>query len=279
MISVIVITRNRALLLKKCVESLLSQDYKGRFEVIVVDNGSEEGALGAFDRGVKITRTERVSLSKCRSLGVDAAQGSIIAFTDDDCVVSKGWLSAVSDACSRSEAACGPVMPREGTRFPSWWKSSMNWMAGINPGPSKKFPALGSNIAFRKETLRKIFSALPPGLKDTRELSPYREDYYLMRHAAAMGISLRTESKMLVYHNVPSHKLTVSYLLRRSCQEAGARLAYEHNPKDLAVTLLAIPAGIVGLVLSLDLNRFFRIAQDLSYISKYLKKCLEIILR
>ncbi len=91
-ISVIIPTFNRRVLLARCVESILAQTV-APFEVIVVDDGSDDGTGDAlasrFGKDVKYLRLEHRGLpSVARNAGIDESRGTHIAFCDsDDC-----WL-------------------------------------------------------------------------------------------------------------------------------------------------------------------------------------------
>jgi len=49
-VSVVVVTWNRRDLLRSCLQSLTKQRVKQPFEVVVVDNGSDDGSLEMLDR-------------------------------------------------------------------------------------------------------------------------------------------------------------------------------------------------------------------------------------
>ncbi len=86
-VSVIIPTYNRATLLKEAVASALAQTYRD-FEVLVVDDGSTDGTLGAlapFLGQVKLLRlSRRRGVSAARNLGISAARGRWLAFLDSD---------------------------------------------------------------------------------------------------------------------------------------------------------------------------------------------------
>ena len=98
--TVVICTKNRKECLKKySLSSVLALDYP-RYEVLVVDDASSDGTaplVSLFQSTHKNLRVVRnaVSLgaSRARQAGVEHARGAIIAFTDDDCLVSPAWLS------------------------------------------------------------------------------------------------------------------------------------------------------------------------------------------
>ena len=101
--SVIVPTRNRPEQLRACLRSLAAIDYPhDRFEVIVVDDETREplGALANQFQGVlnlSILRKRHQGPAAARNYGAARAQGKFLAFTDDDCTVSAGWLGALGE--------------------------------------------------------------------------------------------------------------------------------------------------------------------------------------
>ncbi len=104
-ISIIICTRDRGASLLPTVESVLADaSTAGAVEVLVIDqskNDAVERALAsllASDKRLRYVREASVGLSAARNVGVRAARGALIAFTDDDCVIEPGWLMALKAA-------------------------------------------------------------------------------------------------------------------------------------------------------------------------------------
>lgn len=94
-VSVIVPTYNRKAWLKECLDSLLTQTYpKHKYEILIVDDGSSDGTKELFSNYTSITILSQKNQgpAAARNLGLSAAQGELIAFTDDDCIPSKDWI-------------------------------------------------------------------------------------------------------------------------------------------------------------------------------------------
>ncbi len=110
--SIIIPTRNRESQLRDCLRSIASLDYPpDRFEVIVVDDGSDQPP----DQTVAVyTDTLRVTLitqenggpASARNTGAAAAQGPYLAFTDDDCRPDPSWLRSLSERFTRFPDCC-----------------------------------------------------------------------------------------------------------------------------------------------------------------------------
>jgi glycosyltransferase involved in cell wall biosynthesis len=113
-VSVIVATRNRRARLKALIDSLRAQSLPAeRFEVILVDDGSDDGTAELLraerdrsDLELRFIRRRSQGGPGCaRNDGWRAAAGPLVAFIDDDCVASPRWLEAGLEVCARNPGA------------------------------------------------------------------------------------------------------------------------------------------------------------------------------
>ena len=99
-ISVVIPTRNRAHYLPDCLASLADQRTSVPFEVVVVDNASEDGtaemvtAWTARDARFRLVREEVLGRAAALNAGIAAARGDLLLFTDDDVYVQAGFVEA-----------------------------------------------------------------------------------------------------------------------------------------------------------------------------------------
>lgn len=111
--SIVVPTYNRKEKLMQCLASLSKQCYpKDQYEVIVIDDGSTDGTSEIMtyyfgDSNVRYFYQKNGGCAKARNLGIVMAKGNIIAFTDDDCVVPWGWITALDTAFSEHPEVAG----------------------------------------------------------------------------------------------------------------------------------------------------------------------------
>jgi glycosyltransferase involved in cell wall biosynthesis len=81
--------------LAKCLRALEDQTYpKSAYEVIVVDNGSNESVdpvVAGFGQAQTV-REGRSGSYAARNRGLTLARGEVIAFTDSDCIPDPGWI-------------------------------------------------------------------------------------------------------------------------------------------------------------------------------------------
>lgn len=102
LVSIIIQTRNAAKLLRQCITSVQEKTEYLNYEIIVVNNGSDEPVAPAYlepleksqkIRVVRVMRDEG-NHSALNNAAVDIAQGEFIAFLDSDTeVISVEWLS------------------------------------------------------------------------------------------------------------------------------------------------------------------------------------------
>ncbi|MGQ9706814.1 MAG: glycosyltransferase family 2 protein [bacterium] len=94
-VSIVIPSRNRPHLLRRCLESIYSQNNAPPFEVIVIDDcsvGYETRRIARYF-GAKFKRLpKRMGQAFARNIGVVRSKGYIVAFIDDDCVASENWL-------------------------------------------------------------------------------------------------------------------------------------------------------------------------------------------
>ena len=97
-VTVVVPVLNGELTLRDCLTSLLALDYpvKQR-EILVVDNGSTDRTPEIIKRaGLRRVPEPVPGLSRARNRGIEAASTDFVVFMDGDCVVTRGWLRALT---------------------------------------------------------------------------------------------------------------------------------------------------------------------------------------
>jgi glycosyltransferase involved in cell wall biosynthesis len=115
-IAALVCTRNRGDTALSAVRSILENDHPD-FEVIVVDQSTDdrtEQALAPLANRIRYMRSPTVGLSNARNVGISHTRSDVVAMTDDDCIVSKTWLSRIDDVFrndSRVAMLLGSVVP------------------------------------------------------------------------------------------------------------------------------------------------------------------------
>jgi GT2 family glycosyltransferase len=119
-VSVVVTTCAQEQSTAEAVESVLACDL-APLEVIVVENrpaGSRVAAMlrerFAGEQRVRCVEEPHVGLSSARNAGLWAAEGDVVAFTDDDVIVDRRWVGRIARAfADEPDAACvtGLIVP------------------------------------------------------------------------------------------------------------------------------------------------------------------------
>jgi GT2 family glycosyltransferase len=120
--SVVVSSCNRPVRLTRLLDGLAAQTLRrDRFEVIVVDDGSGPETGRVLARELESARLELVAhrrpatqgAASGRNVGWRLARAPLVAFTDDDCVPSPGWLQALLAGAATHPGAIlqGPTQP------------------------------------------------------------------------------------------------------------------------------------------------------------------------
>ncbi len=200
-VSVVVATHNRAERLAALLAGLRRQTLpRDRFEVIVVDDGSadETPDVLAAEQARRelplafVRHHEGRGPATARNRGWRLAAAPLIAFTDDDCVPTPGWLDALLRAAGgRDEAVVqGRTLPdpAEAERRGPFAKT----MEITEPGPHFET----CNIAYSRALLERL------GGFDESFPSPTGEDSDLGARAVAGGAEPSFEPEALVHHAV-----------------------------------------------------------------------------
>src|SRR5262252_1603558 len=156
---VVVPAHNEEMLLGRCLDALLAQDYPGEIEITVVDNASvDRTAEVARGRGIRVI--DEPERDYCRALirGFAAARGDIIALTDADTVVPPHWISTLVRAYEDGVVAVGGGVVFERPNLKGWFVAKVfvpafNWLDRHDPhGPH----LWGSNFSVRRDAFERI---------------------------------------------------------------------------------------------------------------------------
>jgi glycosyltransferase involved in cell wall biosynthesis len=102
-LSIIIPVCNDWTALEGCLRSIKEQDTPPDFEVIIVDDGSQEPAPESIRRWNEsypctIIRQSHAGIPSARNRGIQQSKGEVLLFTDADCRFQPGSLSALARA-------------------------------------------------------------------------------------------------------------------------------------------------------------------------------------
>jgi GT2 family glycosyltransferase len=199
--SVVIPTRNRRDDLVRCLSALDAQRTRYRFEVVVVDDGSEPPIAAGelpFRGELRILRTDGVGPGGARNAAVAASEARFVLFTDDDTIPDPAWVETACSFLDRNEGHVGVEGPVSTSDFDPLYGYSI-----ANDRPGAYWTC---NIAYRRETLLRL------GGFDCAYPYAHCEDRDLAFRALAEG-PIGFQSAMNVEHT--ARRLSIWQLIRR----------------------------------------------------------------
>jgi len=227
-VSVIICTRNRALPLKSCLQSLISMSCQPA-EIIVVDNCPTDASTWEVVKEfpqVKYYVESIAGLSYARNTGVKQSTSDIIAFTDDDVLLHPDWAFRVWETFLDEHvfAMTGLVLVSElQTKaqqiFEKYWSFNRGYtdtfydsnylIENLAVGPPVWQIGAGANGAYRREVFESV------GLFDVRlgaGASGCSEDSEMWFRILAQGLVVHYNPRAVVYH---AHREKIKDLKRQ----------------------------------------------------------------
>ncbi len=162
--SVIVCSYNGASTVETCLRSLDRLNYPD-YEVIFVDDGSKDNTQDIVRRFKRVRNIRQTNhgLSFARNVGLYAARGEIVVYTDSDCEADEDWLYHLVLAMKRSGHAGmgGPnLIPDEGDSDTGAVAEAVGMSPGgpthvmIDDRTAEHVP--GCNMAFRRDVAMEV---------------------------------------------------------------------------------------------------------------------------
>jgi GT2 family glycosyltransferase len=178
------------------------------YELVLIDNGSSDGTKEFFETipGARIIQNEKnLGFARGYNQGIKASSGKYIILINNDCIVSKNWLSNML-SCADSDPAIGMVGPRGNhingvqriDREFSDLQEFHNYAASFNkPNPLKWFEVnklVGFCILVKREVVKKI------GYFDEAYGIGTHEDIDYTLRAKQAGFKLFCAGDVFLYH-------------------------------------------------------------------------------
>ncbi|MGI4813025.1 MAG: glycosyltransferase family 2 protein [Janthinobacterium lividum] len=257
LISVVVPTYRRPMMLDRCLDALLAQRLSPNdFEIIVCDDGPDEGTRetverhaaerafsGPVIRYLPITATQ--GPAGARNAGWRGARADIVAFTDDDTLPARDWLAAGLTAMAGAAGDLGKpsqlavveqlghdsdAVAADATARPIAAASGcIDVPLGPRPTDYERDAAglaraefATANCFVRRETLQRT------GGFDERYTSAWREDSDLQFRILANGGRIVRAAAAVVVHPVRPARWGVSVSQQRKSQFDA--LLYKNHP-------------------------------------------------
>ena len=208
-VSVVVCAYNAEDTIDDCLNSLSALTYPD-VDLIVINDGSQDATAVRARRyaGVRVIDVPNGGLSAARNVGLAAATGEIVAYTDADCRVDPDWLTYLVQPILTSDVA--------GVGGPNMVPSDDPWVAQcvarapggpthvmLDDRVAEHVP--GCNMAFRREALLAVEGFNPVYLRAG-------DDVDICWRLQARGLRIGFSPAALVWHH---HRASVSAYWRQ----------------------------------------------------------------
>jgi GT2 family glycosyltransferase len=230
-VTIVVPTRGRPEEVRVCVEALVraAGDSSVGAEIVVVDNNSEP-SLGRITSpadskaSVAVIHEREVGASCARNAGLTHATTELVAFVDDDIVVSDGWLDALVEPFSdpRVVATVGPIVLECRPKRPRWLTDNLRtWYSALDLGVETRPLRVteygwSANMAVRREAALRVDGfdrRLGPGTA-----APFGDDTDFLERVRTGG-TIGYAARAVVAHRVGADRLSRRWLARRGYQQ------------------------------------------------------------
>jgi glycosyltransferase involved in cell wall biosynthesis len=220
-LTVVIPSRDRPELLRDCLAGLRAQPR--RLQVLVVDDGSRVSLADVASAGGAVfLRQPPLGLGAARNRGLESARSEIVAFLDDDVLVSPGWSAAILEAIEAgADGVGGRVELAPASPPPRWVTPALRgylseyelgttarWLVPEDPVP------VGANCAVRRNRCLELGAFRTDLDRNGNLLS--NGDTELFRRFRAAGARLRYAPGAVVRHRIGPERLTVEYFRARA---------------------------------------------------------------
>jgi len=235
--SIIVPAFNAAGTIGDCLEALLAQDYPAdRLEIIAVDNRSTDGTADVMCRyPVRVVEERRTQSSyAARNAGLAVAQGSVLLFTDADCLPDRSWARMLAAALEDENAggAAGRIEAAPATTLVERFQIESDVLDAARAFTTPALPfAQTANAAYRRVVFERV------GLFDPMLVSGGDLDFSWRVQRAGWGLAYVPTA--IVRHR---HRRTLRGLVKLYAKNLhGATLLAERYPTYRPYQSIRVP--------------------------------------
>lgn len=107
-VSFVIPALNAQKTISKTIQSIKAQDYSGQFDIIVVDNGSDDDTgMLSEEAGARVIKVSKRNRSLARNTGYKLSRSEFIAFIDADVFLDQSWLTEMMKGFTHPSIAGG----------------------------------------------------------------------------------------------------------------------------------------------------------------------------
>lgn len=262
LITVAVITYNRAAILEECLQSLKNQTIKSEFfELIVIDNNSTDHTqevakqFASFFSHFRIVKEMNQGVSNARNRGYAEARTEWILYLDDDVKALENVIEQALDTINNFpyKIFSGIYLPWYKYGKPYWYKDKYalfnnfkyDRVSAMRPNANEYL--IGGIMVANKQILQEIggFNTRL-GMKGNK--IAYNEEPDLQLRLLKKGIKTGHDPNLKVYHLVPTNKIEVEWFFKSAFAQ-GRDNVEMRNISSHPLNLILISTIAIGMIL------------------------------
>jgi glycosyltransferase involved in cell wall biosynthesis len=268
--SVIICTYNKSNHLKQILNCLSKQvvSEKLLWEIVVVDNNSKDDTfevvksfINSSSIPVRYVTEEKQGLSHARNKGIIESCGKYVAFTDDDAIADRAWVTALYETFQnyKCDGVGGRIYLKPVKQLPKWLKSELwGFLGFLNYGDQpfyldKDHLPFGGNMAF----LREIFGRMGyfnPNFGRVGNIPYGSEEDELFLRFFESGAEAVYQPRALVHHVIGADKLRKGYF--RKLHYLAGKMKGRFSNDKIGRNVFGIPLFIFPQVLRSTVKYF-----------------------
>jgi len=224
-VSVVVPFHNARKTIGPLLNSLLNQAYpKEKFEIILVDDGSNDGTVSELNKLLSEIDSPKVQIfqneikkgpANARNKGIIESRGEIVALTDSDTIPDVSWLENIVRGFDGEDVG--------GVRGETTTDNYVLFPVRMAPLDMKNGYKT-CNMAYKRETLFRV------GLFDEKFRKPFGEDGDLAHRILDLGLKIADAPTAKVLH--PIKKRTLRQVVADAMLRKYDVLYFYKHPKD-----------------------------------------------
>lgn len=246
--------------LQECIESAQSQAVPALEIIVVVDHNQDllERIVREFPGVVAVPNIGGRGVSGARNSGVKASRGEVVAFLDDDAVVTPEWLRTLLRHIVQPNVV-GVGCYSDGlweNPCPSWFPSEFGWTIGVSYAGLPEEPTAVRNVWTCAMLVKRSAFEVVDGFREdfgkigNRSL-PEDTDLCLRIAAVQDNAVWMWDPAKVMKHRVPAKRAKFTYVLSQCFLQGWGKAAMarmdgfdESTSSERSYALRTLPAGI-----------------------------------
>ncbi len=273
LLTIVICTRNRAVILEECLQSLGEQTASPKlFSILVVDNASHDGTKVmvrqqmAIHRHLSYIEETVIGLSIAKNTGYHSATTPWVGYLDDDAKVDPHFIERALWIIEQYGYVCF------GGRYLPWYRyGRKKWVRDewftkerlLEKMGELKDGFLSGGVFFIKRNTLESAGGFRPNLGMKGPSVGYGEEEALQIQLRRQGIPIHFDPELIIHHCVMPHKLQMKWHFKSAYAKGKSWILNTSTP--LVVVLLHSIWSGLGLLVKRIPIALFQLISDQNY--------------